>query len=80
MAGEIQKCSKCGEECVLGINATMQKGEVVCDDCSQVRRGFAGLLLPEERKALKHTLQQDMETTKNEFHSSLMRKALEDVQ
>lgn len=79
MAGTvIDNCSKCGDECVLGINAIMDDGKVVCDECANVKRGFAGLLLPEERKALQETLQQDLREYASTYRSELI-KALEDT-
>ena len=82
MAGkteQIENCSKCGEECVLGINAVMEHGKVVCDDCASVKRGFAGLLLPEEKAALRETLKRDLETTQDPRLAEFMRAALEDA-
>ncbi len=76
---KIDTCEKCGAECVLGVNAITEKGKIICDSCGQVKRGFAGRLLPEERKALKQTLKQDLTTASNTFTRELMSKALEDA-
>lgn len=75
----IQECSKCGAEVVLGINAVMEKGAVVCDDCAGVKRGFAGMLLPEEKKALQETLQEDLQLTTDPRTRRFMQDALADA-
>lgn len=74
----IDTCIKCGEECALGINAITTAGGTVCDECSQVKRGFAYTLLPEEREDLCRTLKQDL--AEGTSHASLLKKALQDVE
>lgn len=74
----IDLCIKCGEEVVLGINAITTPQGTVCDECSQVKRGFAYTLLPEEREELRSTLKQDL--ANGTPHTSLFKKALLDVE
>lgn len=78
------KCIKCEAECILGINAVSTDEGDVCDRCANVRRGFAGTLLPEERAALKETLSEDLRQRRvrefeEDFTALLMTNALEDA-
>jgi len=77
-SNQIETCTKCGEECVLGVNAITEHGKTVCDSCSNVRRGFAGLLMPEERAELRRNLQEDLKLATG-YTKQLMSKALEDA-
>lgn len=45
MTKVIVKCSKCEEDCVLGIDAILVKGEPVCDDCGNVERATNGFVI-----------------------------------
>jgi len=74
----IEQCIKCGEECVLGINGISTPAGTVCDECTQVKRGFAYTLLPEEREDLRRTLKQDL--ANGTPHTSLFKKALQDAE
>lgn len=74
----IDTCTQCGEECVLGVNAISTPKGTLCDDCGQVKRGFANMLLPEERQSLRETLNQDL--ANGSAHASLLKKALIDVE
>lgn len=74
----IETCTKCGEEVVLGINAITTPQGTICDDCGQVKRGFANTLLPEERRELRRTLKQDLASGTK--HTSLLRAALTDIE
>jgi len=44
----IETCTRCGEECVLGVNATFEHKQVVCDDCSGVIRVANGYAIDRE--------------------------------
>ena len=79
------ECVKCGEICVLGVNAISTDDGDVCDSCAGVRRGFANRLLPEERKALRETLTADIRERhtkefREDFTTLMMARALEDAQ
>lgn len=79
------ECVKCGEICVLGVNAISTDDGDVCDTCAGVHRGFANRLLPEERKALRETLSADIRARRvtefeEDFTALMMARALEDAQ
>lgn len=85
MTGIPTKCTRCGNACVLGVNAIEIDGNDVCDTCAHVKRGFANSLLPEEREALRETLSEDIrlrriQEFKEDFTALLMKSALEDAQ
>lgn len=75
------KCTKCGGVCVLGVNAITTHAGDVCEDCSGVKRGFAGGLLVEDRRELVNSLKQSLsECAMNPNLSSLYLSALRDAE
>ena len=41
----IEKCTQCGEDCVLGVNVTTEHGNIICDECSNTERDHKGMVV-----------------------------------
>lgn len=50
----MNKCSKCGHDCTLGVDAVETPDGVQCDNCTGIERAHNGMIIPQICKCYTH--------------------------